>query len=109
MPVKVGGEVVHREVLAQMSAFVSDGKWYWGSRHTVGRCCWILLLVDFVASFGFHRSFIQSKPPIGKAVRELMLHILALHDCKAETVTGLSTLKTSVCLGHTSGLTSSVV
>ena len=107
LPIKVGGAAVHQEVLAQMSAFVSDGKWSWGSRHTVGRCCWVLLLVDFVASFGLHRSFIHSRLPIGKAVRrfrDLMLHILALHGCKAEAVTGLSTLKT-VGLGHTSGLT----
>ena len=107
LPIKVGGVAVHQEVLAQMSAFVSDGKWSWGSRHTVGRCCWVLLLVDFVASFGLHRSFIHSRLPIGKAVRrfrDLMLHILALHGCKAEAVTGLSTLKT-VGLGHTSGLT----
>ena len=106
-PIKVGGVAVHQEVLAQMSAFVSDGRWLWGTKHSGSRCCWLLLLVDFVVSFGLHRSFVHARLSIGKAVRrfrDLMLHFLKLHGCKAEAVTGLNTLKT-LGLGSNSGLT----
>ena len=90
-PVEVGGVVVHQEVLSQMSALA------WGSKHSVGRRCWILLLVDFGARFGFHHSFIHWNLPIGKAMRrfrDLMLHVLGLHGCKAEAVTGIRALNT---------------
>ena len=82
-PIKVGGVAVHQEVLAQMSAFVSDGKWLWGTKHSGSRCCWLLLLVDFVVSLGLHRSFVHARLSIGKAVRrfrDLMLHFLKLHS-----------------------------
>ena len=67
-------------------------------------------MVDFVVSFGLHRSFVHTRLPLGKAVRRfrdlMLLHSLKLHGCKAEAVTGLSlsTLKT-LGLGNNSGLT----
>ena len=78
-----------------------------GTKHSGSRCCWLLLLVDFVASFGLHRSFVHARLSISKAVRrfrDLMLHFLKLHGCKAEAVTGLNTLRT-LGLGSNSGLT----
>ena len=66
-------------------------RWRWGSTSTVDRCTWVVMMLEYLYTFGFQGSFLSRTMSVGVLARRCdgFLHVLKHHGTACPTVSGL--------------------
>ena len=79
--------------LSAFAAFITDGRWKWGTKH---RLEWVALAVEFVATYGLFKGICDHEMTVGVFVRrfkDVFLQILSKHCVAAEHIVGIRHMK----------------
>ena len=86
-------------VIGSLTEFVCQDRWCWGSTSTVDRCTWLVMMLEYLYTFGFQGSFLSRTMSVGvlaRRFRDGFLHVLKHHGTACPTVSDLRHLRSFI-------------